>query len=91
MSYPNGITSKLIHCCNIPPVMESDRAAIQLLVKVSTGIDLENLKIIRIPNSLFIENIMISEALLEEARANPDIEIVSEPFDFPFDEKGNLF
>ena len=91
MSYPNGITSKLIHCCNIPPVMESDRAAIQLLVKVSTGIDLKNLKIIRIPNSLFIESIMISEALLEEARANPDIEIVSEPFDFPFDEKGNLF
>ena len=33
----------------------------------------------------------ISEAMLPEAQANPNIEIIGEPEEFKFDENGNLF
>jgi len=48
-------------------------------------------RVIRIPNSLQISEILISENLLPEAQKNPDIQILSEPFVLPFDAKGNLF
>lgn len=46
---------------------------------------------IRIPDTMHIEYIEISEGLLPQAQANPNIEILSEPYDLPFDEEGNLF
>ena len=53
--------------------------------------DPDNLKVIRIPNTAHIEYIEISEGMLPLAKANPNIEILSEPYDLPFDENGNLF
>ena len=46
---------------------------------------------IRIPNTAHIDDIEISEGLLPLAKANPHIEILTEPYDLPFDEQGNLF
>ena len=37
------------------------------------------------------EEIEISVGLLEQARSNPDIEILSDPYEMNFDENGNLF
>ena len=91
ISYPNAITARLLKCCNIPVVMENDRAAIQVLIKTSVGINPDNPRIVRIPNSLSIEHIMISTAMREEAENNPDIVIESDPFDLSFNEEGNLF
>ena len=45
----------------------------------------------RIPNSLHLEHIMLSESYLEEAKNNPQMEIESEPEYLPFDEDGNLW
>ena len=45
----------------------------------------------RIPNSLHLEHIMLSEAYLEEIRDNPNLIAESEPEDLPFDEDGNLW
>lgn len=49
-----------------------------------------NARIVRIKDTLHLEEIYISEALLEEARANTAIELLSEAFEFSFDENGNL-
>ena len=38
-----------------------------------------------------LEEIEISQAMLEEARANEHIQILGEPHDWPFDEEGNLW
>jgi hypothetical protein len=46
---------------------------------------------IRIKNTAHIEFIEISEAMLPEARENPTIEILSEPYELAFDGEGNLF
>lgn len=88
--YPNAITAKILSVVRIPIVMESDKEAIQVCVKVCTEIDEKNPRIVRIPNSLHIEHIWLSEAYYKEAMNNPDLIIETEPDYMPFDEKGNL-
>ena len=89
--YPNAITCTVLGGVRIPIVMESDREAIQVCVQTCNEIDKENPRIVRIPNSLHIDHIMLSEAYYEEIKGNPDIEIESEPAYLPFDEDGNLW
>lgn len=88
--YVNGLTCKQMSATYIPPVMESDKECVQLCVKTLWGTERPNLKIVRIPNSLHVEHIMLSEAYLDEIKANPNLTIEGEPEDWPFDEKGNL-
>jgi hypothetical protein len=38
-----------------------------------------------------MDRILVSEALLDEVKQNPYMEIDGEPEEFPFDENGNLF
>ncbi len=89
--YPNAITCTVLGGVRIPIVMESDREAIQVCVQTCNEIDKENPRIVRIPNSLHIDHIMLSEAYYGEIKGNPDIEIESDPAYLPFDEDGNLW
>lgn len=88
-TYPNSLTS----CGNqhMPMHMKNDKAAIQCAVKISTGIDLNNLRIIRIPDTLHVIDIMVSESMLPELAGRSDIQVVSEPEEWPFDAAGNLW
>ena len=71
--------------------MESDKEAIQVCIKSCNEIDKSNPRVVRIPNSLHLEHIMLSESYWDEAKANPDMEIESEPEYLPFDGDGNLW
>ena len=77
--YPNAITCTVLGGVRIPIIMESDREAIQVCVRTCNEIDKNNPRIVRIPNSLHIEHIWLSEAYLEEARANPNLTVECEP------------
>ncbi|MCQ4670461.1 lactate racemase domain-containing protein [Lactonifactor longoviformis] len=89
--YPNAITCTVLGGVRIPIIMESDREAIQVCVRTCNEIDKKHARIVRIPNSLHIEHIMLSEAYYEEAKKNPDLIIESEPEYLPFDPDGNLW
>ena len=89
--YPNAITCTVLGGVRIPIVMESDREAIQVCVKSCNEIDKSNPRIVRIPNSLHLEHIMLSESYWEEAQANEALTIESEPEYLPFDGEGNLW
>ncbi|MEG1657591.1 MAG: DUF362 domain-containing protein [Oscillibacter sp.] len=92
MTYPTGVTNTFLHLMKIPMIMDNDREALQLALSCCPEAeDQQHLKMIRIPNTAHIEYIEISEALLPLARANPQIEILSDPYDLPFDAEGNLF
>ena len=92
MAYPTGVTNPFLHLMKIPMIMDNDREALQLaLCCCPDAEDHEHLKMIRIPNTAHIEYIEISEGLLPQAEANPNIEILSEPYDLAFDAEGNLF
>ncbi len=91
MTYPNAITTTCLNALKVPAILSSDREAIQICIRCMTQGDRENPRIIRIQDTLHIEHILISEAMLGEARRHPDIVIEGEPAYMAFDENGNLW
>lgn len=89
--YPNAITSTVVSGVSIPMIMESDKETIQLCVKICNEIDKEHPRIVRIPNSLHVGHIWLSESFYEEAKNHTNMVIESDPAEFDFDEEGNLW
>jgi len=90
-TYPNALTSRVTGVAKIPLVLTNDRLAIQAAIYAITAGAPDNPRIVRIANTSHLAEIEISEALMEEALENPDIEIVQEPRFLSFDAHGNLF
>lgn len=90
--YPNCITSTVLASARIPCVVATDREAIQLCIRTCNGIDKSKVKVIRIPNSLHIGEIMLSEAYYEDVRAGkyPGVEALGRPEPLEFDGEGTL-
>ena len=74
----------------VPIFFETDREALSIAHYNSGVFDPQDLRALWIKNTLEIEYLYASEAFLNQARSNPRLEILSEPFDFPFDQDGNL-
>ena len=70
--------------------MECDRDAIKMGLALCVDFDANNPRIVRIPNSLHLEHIMLSEAYYSAAKNNPKYVIESEPEQLVFDSNGNL-
>jgi len=90
-TYPNAITCKVSQSSKLPMVMDNDRQAIQVCLHFCEGINWDSPRIVRIQNSLHLEYIHISQALLGQAARTVGLEILSEPEPFSFDENGNLY
>lgn len=89
-TYANTITSTVLAGGKIPPMMDSDRLAVQAAVKTCNMPDMARLRMVRVPNTLHLETVLVSEALLDEARANPGTEVLGAAEDWSFDETGRL-
>ncbi|MBQ3655159.1 MAG: DUF2088 domain-containing protein [Synergistaceae bacterium] len=92
MMYPNCITSTVLKSARIPPVVATDKEAVQMCIRTCTGIDREHVRVIRIPNSLHIGRIMLSEAYYSDVLAGKwaGVSALSEPEELAFDETGRL-
>ena len=88
--YINSITSTALWKNRIPLIMKNDREAIQVVIKCCNEIDKRNPRIVRIPDTLHLGQIMLSEAYLKEIEAIPGLERISEPAELLFDKDGNL-
>lgn len=90
--YPNCITSTVLASARIPCVVATDKEALQMCIRTCTGIDKDRVRVIRIPNSLHIGKIMMSEEYYEDVKAGrwPGLSALSEPEELEFDEAGNL-
>lgn len=88
--YPNNITSRSVEGGKIPIIMKNDSLAIRAAIYTSDLKPDKGVKVVRIPNTLHLDEIEISEALLEQAYMDGRIMIVSEPYDLKFDAEGNL-
>jgi hypothetical protein len=89
-TYVNGLTSTVVKPTHLPTVLESDRQAIQAAIKTCNAFDISSARIVRIKDTLHLDEIYISESLVTEAKDNKRIEIVSEPEELIFDYEGNL-
>ena len=91
MAYPNAITATLIEMVKQPLCVSNDKLAIQVAIKTCVGADKQAPRIIRIKNTMEIQEIEVSEALLPEVQANENLEIIGELAPMSLDDKGNLF
>jgi hypothetical protein len=89
-TYPNALTSTVVMGVKVPLVANSDRLAIATAIFTAVNIDKARPRIVRIPNTSHVDQIWISEAMLEEARKHPQIKVLEEPKALPFDKDGNL-
>ena len=84
----NVVTSTMLVGGKIPMYQENDYDALRMCIRTCNGIDLSNPKVVRIKDTLSMEYIEVSENYYDECVNNPDIEILSEPYEIEFDEEG---
>lgn len=89
MTYPNALTATTVVTVKIPMILDTDKMAVQAAIKTCNLLDLKNCRIALIESTKNMKNIYISENMIDEAM-NSNVQILSEPFDIPFDEDGSL-
>ncbi|WP_314003761.1 DUF362 domain-containing protein [uncultured Paenibacillus sp.] len=87
-TYLNGLTSTVCAPTKLATTLESDELAIKAAVKTCNVLDFTTCRLVRIRDTLHLGEIEISVPMLMEAREHPDIEIVSEPYEWKFDSEG---
>ena len=82
----------MLASARIPCVVSTDKEAVQICIKTCNKIDQDHVRVVRIPNSLHIGSIMLSEAYYEDVKAGkyPGLEAVDEPKELEFDGDGNV-
>ncbi|WP_135547031.1 nickel pincer cofactor-dependent isomerase, group 22 [Paenibacillus cymbidii] len=89
--YANGLTSTVCAPTKLATVLENQQYAFQAAIKTCNILDYTKCRLVRIKDTLHLGEIEISVNMLEEARQHGQIEILTEPYDLPFDSEGNLF
>jgi hypothetical protein len=89
-TYTNALTGLSPMRSKMPIIFETDRDAIQGALKTIGLTDPPDAKVARIRNTLAVEYLQASEALLPEIKGRSDLEILDGPWEFQFSETGDL-
>lgn len=89
-TYMNALTAKVTEGCKIPPYFDTDAAALAWVLNTVGLTEPEDTKTVRIRSTLDLEDILVSEALLPEARGLAHAAVLGEPEPMRFDEAGAL-
>ncbi|HPZ15110.1 MAG TPA: hypothetical protein PLX25_00460 [Sphaerochaeta sp.] len=90
-TYPNTLTALLTGGVKIPMVLPNDRQVLQACMKTCHHQNWADTTVIRIHNTLSLEEIEVSENLLPVIGNDERFEILSDPYELSFDDQGNLF
>jgi len=86
-TYTNGITTGNWSTVRLPITLENDSQCIlTALGKHEEG----NARVVRIKNTLELEELFVSETLIEKVENRKDLQIVGEAEEMQFDSDGNL-
>ncbi len=89
-TYVNMVTAGVINGARLPIVADTDRDAIGIAIRGCPGVSTDQARIVRIPNTLELTKIWVSETMRADLEADPRLEIVSEPFELDFDRDNGL-
>jgi hypothetical protein len=84
----NVITSTFVERAKVPMVLASDEEALRTAVRCNWGVPSEKTRFVRIPNTLHLEYLYVSENMVDEALANAATEVVGDPEELRFDPQG---
>ena len=74
--YANDIALGCLDDCKIPLVAENEDEAVRVAIKVLRGNDPARLKIVKIRDTLHLEEIQVSQDLLDVVAADPRLELL---------------
>jgi hypothetical protein len=89
-SYMNAITSCCPEAVRIPPYYESDQETLEIALDTIGDIAPEKARIVHILNTLKLEEMMISEAMISEAEKMDKVSVIGSPQQMTFDAQGYL-
>ncbi|MBQ41391.1 MAG: DUF2088 domain-containing protein [Gemmatimonadetes bacterium] len=89
-TYANAFTSTFLNRAYIPVVMETDREAVAAVLDLLRMENPAEARVARITNTLKLERIQISEALVREFGGHPDLEQESDLETMAFSDAGTL-
>ena len=89
-TWVNSLTASSPPAAFSPMHFPDDRTCLEKIVPTCGKLDLSEVSIAWIRNSMDIGELAISENLVPRVRDNPEVEIVSEPGQLEFDDAGNL-
>ncbi len=82
----NVLTSTFVERAKIPMVLENDRKAFEAATRCNWGVEPENTRFVRIPNTLHLRHLYLSENLVEAALESGNVEVVGEAAELEFDD-----
>ena len=86
----NVVTSTFVERAKVPMVLASDEEALWTAIRCNWGVPPEETRFARIPNTLHLEYLYVSESMVDEALANAETEVVGDPQDLRFDPEGYI-
>ena len=89
-TYANIITSTYLDGAAIPMIMNTDEDAVRLAVKTLRKIKPQDAKIVHIKNTLELIDIEVSEPLMAQVEAHPNMQAGGEAAPFAFGPDGSL-
>ena len=84
----NVLTSTFPERAKIPMVLANDQETLEAAIRCNWGVEPEETRFVRIPNTLHLRYAYLSENLLDEALANGNVEVVEDAAEMEFDEDG---
>ena len=88
--YVNVLTTGALNPAKLPLLAKTDESAIRLAMASSTKLSWEGCRIVWIKNTLELEEIYVSPALIEECKKSKSIIVNSESYNFQFDQTGHF-
>ncbi len=89
-TWVNLTTNTMIEGGKIPMYQNSDLDALKLAIRTCTKIDYAKAKIVRIKDTLSLDEFEVSESMLPELMGNERVDILSATYEMEFDEKGYM-
>ncbi len=89
-TYMNAYTAKRLSACKIPLLTETELQAMQVMLSFRQEEDPASLRLAWIQNTSKLDEMWASASLLEEASANANIEILSDPAPLAFESGAGL-
>lgn len=90
-TYMNALTGNGPQQGAMPITLDTDQEAVQIALEYLVGpVGPSEVKVCHIHNTLALDYINVSEAVLNEIRGRDGVEVVSEPQPMAFDSTGNL-
>ena len=90
VTYVNCMASMTPEEARIPIVADTDREAIQWALQTSGVLEASEARVMRIKNTLFLERLHVSRALLAEMQSVPHVKVLGRLKEMAFDVSGTL-